>query len=133
MPPYKVLVDDNFHYMEEDARRELGTFPTLDAAVAACRKLVDEALLDEYEPAITAAELYRKYLSFGDDPFIVAPANTTTDVLFSAHRYAQGRAEALSAAGLTGWFRRYRVRSRMRRSLRTGRHFIIPYEAEGEE
>jgi hypothetical protein len=126
MPPYKVVVDDNFHYMEEEERRELGTFPTLDEAVAACRKLVDEALLDEYKPAITAAELYDRYLSFGDDPSIVAPAGTAEGVLFSAHGYAQGRAKALSAGGLIGWFRRYRVRSRMRRSLRTGLHFIIP-------
>jgi hypothetical protein len=73
MPEYKVMVDDNFHYMEEDERREHGTFPTLDEAVTACRKLVDEALLDEYKPDITAAELYDRYVSFGDDPFIVAP------------------------------------------------------------
>jgi hypothetical protein len=130
MPPYKVMVDDNFHYMEEDERREHGTYQTLDEAVAACRKLVDEALLDEYKPSITAAELYDRYLSFGDDPFIVAPVGASRDVLFSAHDYAQGRAKALSAGGLIGWFRRYRVRSRMLRSLRTGRHFIIPDKAE---
>jgi hypothetical protein len=132
MPPYKVMVDDNFHYMEEDERREHGTFPTLDAAVAACRRLVDEALLDEYKPSITAAELYDRYLSFGDDPFIVPPAGTAKDVLFSARHYAQRRAKALSAGGLVGWFRRYRVRSRMRRSLRTGLHVIIPDKADSE-
>jgi hypothetical protein len=27
------MVDDNFHYMEEDERRELGTFATLEEGV----------------------------------------------------------------------------------------------------
>ena len=132
MPEYKVMVDDNFHYMEEDERREHGTFRTLDEAVTACRKLVDEALLDEYKPDITAAELYDRYLSFGDDPFIVAPERTAKGVLFSARDYAQGRAQTLSAGGLIGWLRRYRVRSRMRRSLRTGHHFILPDKPKSE-
>ena len=29
---YRVLVDDNFDYMDEDARWELGTFATADEA-----------------------------------------------------------------------------------------------------
>jgi hypothetical protein len=26
MPEYKVMVDDNFHYMEEGERRDMGLF-----------------------------------------------------------------------------------------------------------
>ena len=33
---YKVMVDDNFHYMEEDERYQLGTFATAEEALAAC-------------------------------------------------------------------------------------------------
>jgi hypothetical protein len=45
MSPYKVMVDDNFHYMEEDERWEYGTFATAEEALDACRRLVDEAMI----------------------------------------------------------------------------------------
>jgi hypothetical protein len=54
MSPYKVMVDDNFHYMAEDERWEYGTFATAEEALDACRRLVDEALLEEYRDGATA-------------------------------------------------------------------------------
>ena len=45
---YKVVVDDNFHHMDESKRYVLGEYPTLDAAVEASRDLVDEYLLSAY-------------------------------------------------------------------------------------
>jgi hypothetical protein len=51
---YKVMVDDNFHYMEEDERRELGTFAK--EVLAACRTLVDRWLVDNHKPAKERAE-----------------------------------------------------------------------------
>ena len=103
MPQYKVMVDDNFHYMEEDERWEYGTFATAAAAFAACRKVVDESLIAEYRPGITATQLYDRYTSFGDEPFIVAqpgtaPPGAAEDVSFSARDYARSRVEALCAA-----------------------------------
>ena len=53
--PFKVLVDDNFHYMDEDERYMLGAFPTLEAARAACRGVVDDFLLENHKPSMTAA------------------------------------------------------------------------------
>jgi hypothetical protein len=32
MSPYKVMVDDNFHYMAEDERWEYGTFASAEEA-----------------------------------------------------------------------------------------------------
>ncbi len=72
MSPYKVMVDDNFHYMEEDERWEYGTFASAEEALDACRRLVDEALMAEYRDGATAEQLFVRYTSFGDDPFIVA-------------------------------------------------------------
>ena len=46
MSQYKVMVDDNFHYMDEDERWEYGTFPTVEEALAACRKVVDASLAE---------------------------------------------------------------------------------------
>lgn len=91
---YKVMVDDNFHYMEEDERRELGTFATLEEALAACRTLVDRWLADNHKPGMTGAELYSLYASFGEDPFILS-GEGGPECSFSAWDYAKERAEAL--------------------------------------
>src|SRR6185312_14444144 len=68
---YKVVVDDNFHYMDVSARFEHGTFHTAEEAVSACRNIVDTALRDNYRPGMSAAELYHRYTLFGEDPFII--------------------------------------------------------------
>ena len=91
MSQYKVMVDDNFHYMEEDERRELGTFATLEEALAACRTLVDRWLADNHKPGMTGAVLYA---SFGEDPFILS-GEGGPECSFSAWDYAKERAEAL--------------------------------------
>ena len=38
---YKVFVDDNFHYMNDECRYELGVFTSFEKAVAACKRIVD--------------------------------------------------------------------------------------------
>jgi hypothetical protein len=114
MSRYKVMVDDNFHYMEEDERWEFGTFATAEQAIAACRKVVDESLVAEYRPGISADQLFERYTSFGDEPFIIAPSGAAK-VDFSARDYARSRAELLCAAGLAAWLRRCLVKARTRR------------------
>jgi hypothetical protein len=85
---YRVLVDDNFHYMDESERYELGEFDTLEAAVVACKRLVDEFLTSSYHPGMTAAELLTQYAFFGEDPFVYTGDGT---VPFSARDYASDR------------------------------------------
>jgi hypothetical protein len=53
MSPYKVMVDDNFHYQNEEERNELGNFSTAEEAIAACKRVVDEDLSNSYKPADT--------------------------------------------------------------------------------
>ena len=101
MSPYKVMVDDNFHYMEEDERSEYGIFPTAEEALAACRRLVDKSLLAEYKTDRTADQLFERYTSFGDDPFIVA-LDGAPKFEFSAAAYARQRARQLAASGPEG-------------------------------
>jgi hypothetical protein len=67
---YKVFVDDNFHYMDEEHRYFLGEFDTAEAAVVACQKVVNEVLEEFYKPGMTAAELGTLYSFFGEDPFM---------------------------------------------------------------
>lgn len=69
-PPgiWTVYVDDNFHFMNEDERYVLGTFESYEAAVAACRRIVDDFL--RRSNAKTADELFDLYAIFGEDPWI---------------------------------------------------------------
>jgi hypothetical protein len=92
---YKVMVDDNFHYMDESERYEFGSYATLEEAVAVCRRLVDESLAESHRPGMTTDELCAHYASFGDDPFIIAPPEAEKGVLFSARNYAHERAQAI--------------------------------------
>lgn len=92
---YKVLVDDNFHYMDESERYELGEFPTLETAIEAARQIVDEYLVSAYQPGMTTAQLLTSYLSFGEDPFIASTGPESIGVPFSARDYARRRCEAM--------------------------------------
>jgi hypothetical protein len=90
---YHVLVNDNYHYMDESERYELGSFASLEEAIKAARAMVDSFLSAEYHPGITADELYKQYMTFGEDPFIIAPEQN--GVSFSAWEYAKGRCQEL--------------------------------------
>ncbi len=118
MSPYKVIVADNFHYADEDEHSELGTFSTADEALDVCRRLVDETLLAEYKDGETADQLFERYTSFGDDPFIVAVAGSPR-VEFSAWTYARQRAPQFAAAGPGGAELRAGVLMRKRRLNQT--------------
>ena len=89
---YVVFVDDNFHFMDEAERYKLGEFPTAAAAIAAPRKIVDEALDSAYQPGMSAKELYQGYTAFGEDPYIVSDDPGCT---FSAWDYAKERCREL--------------------------------------
>ena len=90
---YKVFVDDNFHYMDEDERTFAGEFPDEESALAVCRRIVDECLENAYKPGMSAADLWQGYVGFGEDPFIV-PVNAPA-VKFSAWDYARQRCAEL--------------------------------------
>jgi hypothetical protein len=94
---YKVMVDDNFHYMDQDERYELGTFSTIEEAVAACKQLVDEDLRALAEGKnCTPEELYDYYVSFGSDPFVVALDSQDARLSFFAWDYAKERSLVLA-------------------------------------
>ena len=92
---YSVFVDDNYHYMDKEARTTHGEFETLEAAVEAAKRIVNDGLLYDYEPGMSASLLYTRYTMFGDDPW-VSGAETTP---FSAWDYAKARCEIMCAAG----------------------------------
>ena len=65
---YQVLVDDNYHYQDEDERYKLGDFATFEQAETACKTIVDEYLQRSYKKGVTAEKLYEDYVGFGEDP-----------------------------------------------------------------
>jgi hypothetical protein len=92
---YTVFVDDNFHYMDESERYKLGDFSTCEAAIAACKAIVDEYLASAYEPGMNSSELLYCYHTFGEDPFIISGPNCS----FSAWDYAQQRCQEICTPG----------------------------------
>src|SRR6185369_13898070 len=95
MSRYKVLVDDNFHYQDADARWEHGNYESVEEALAACREIVDRSLEEQYRVGMSAEALYHRYVSFGEDPFIVAQDGTDKGVIFSAWSYAGERCRVI--------------------------------------
>ena len=89
---YIVFVDDNFHYMDESERYKLGEFADCPAAVAACKRIVDEFFttcnLDNTED-----ELLKQYLLFGEDPWV---SSGDPGCRFSARSYARERVKELA-------------------------------------
>jgi hypothetical protein len=86
--PYVVMVDENSHYMDESERYEQGRYPDCAAALAVCKHIVDEFLATSGGGATTAAELFRIYTLFGEDPFVVS---TDPACDFSGWDYARQR------------------------------------------
>jgi hypothetical protein len=91
MGRYIVFVDDNFHYMDESERYNLGEFKDCQSATAACKKIVDE-FLATCDAGLTAGEMYRAYTGFGEDPWI---SSDDPNCRFSAWTYAEQRCSEL--------------------------------------
>jgi hypothetical protein len=125
MSRYKVMVDDNFHYMDPDERYEHGVFLTLDEAIAECRRIVDSNLDGFFKPGITAAELYDLYTSFGDDPFVVRLDPNTEPIPFSAWVYAKERSDALTADKATSKTAQVANDASARKAPKSGQGIII--------
>jgi hypothetical protein len=87
-----VHVDDHAHYMDEDERYTLGTYESYEAAISACKRIVDECL-DGYA-AETAEDLLRLYSAFGEDPWIEGP-NPSGVASYSSWDYAKQRCREL--------------------------------------
>ena len=91
--PFTVFIDDNFWPTVESKREEYGEFEAYEAALAAAKAIVDRSLAWEYRPGMTVEELYSRYKSVGEDPFI-KPCPDDQE-RFSAWDYAKKRCEEI--------------------------------------
>jgi hypothetical protein len=100
--PFRVYISDNFHQHDPDEHPYLqGSYPTLEAAIALCKRMVDDDLEGLRNPSSStstrphsAAQLYSMYCMFGEDPWISGPG---PGVLFSGWDYAKERCAELFA------------------------------------
>jgi hypothetical protein len=81
--------------MDESERTDHGVFANADEAVAACKEIVDDDLNAMRKPGTTAKELYKLYVAFGPDPFVVPLNSKDPCEKFSAWTYAKGRCKEL--------------------------------------
>lgn len=83
---YKVIVADNFHYMDYDYHYEDGSYDTLEEALNTCRLTTVFSVMRQYEEGIEPGKLREKYITFGLDPYIVSDeSNPDNDAVpFSA-------------------------------------------------
>jgi len=98
MASYRVLINDNGHFMDESEIDDHGVFYSADEAVAECKKIVDHDLDWMSRPGVTAAELYELYVCWGPDPFVVPLNPDDPSVTFSAWTYAKERCQHLVSA-----------------------------------
>ncbi len=82
---FKVFIDDNFHYMDEDERIYLGEYDKLKEAIEACRQITEDSLAGYYKPGISEDKMLANYCIFGEDPFIF---DGSGGHYFSARDYA---------------------------------------------
>lgn len=102
--PFKVLVDDNFNYMDSSERYEAGEYETLQKAIARCKNIVDHYLitalesdsykLSTYKPGTESDSLYAYYTMNGEDPWIRG-AEPKVGTYFSAWEYAKRRCKEI--------------------------------------
>jgi hypothetical protein len=91
--PFTVRVRENSHDMDESEAYDHGRFATYAEAEAACRRIVDEFLAGARKPGMSAADLFRAYTMFGEDPAIDAAG--PDGKRFSARDHARQRCREL--------------------------------------
>ena len=80
--------------------RRIGEYETVEEAIAASKRTVDEFLSREMMPGMEAKTLFARYQDKGEYPFIFRNEDRTINVRgFSHAQYAMARATELCAGG----------------------------------
>ncbi len=90
--PFAVYMDDNFHLGDESERYKYGDYETYEEAVAVCKAMLDDHLPSTCSEGDAAKRLFKGYVMFGEDPFVVpTPENRS----FSAWEYVWQRCDEI--------------------------------------
>ena len=85
---YKVFVDDNFNFMNEDEGYILGEYSSEEEAVIACKRVIDDFLNHNLTAGSSSEEVCDKWSSFGEDPWL-------QEGDFSSLKYAKTRSKEI--------------------------------------
>lgn len=94
-PVYELLIDDNFHYMDEGERYCSGRFGSYEEALAKAERILEGEVENCWKPGQSAETTVGLYKSFGEDPFI-RPAPVDRD-FYSAWSHAEACAPEIVA------------------------------------
>jgi hypothetical protein len=87
----------------ESKVRRVGEFATLEEAIGAAQKLIDDFLQAKWVAGMTVAALYEQYQEGGEVPFIFSDDARTMNVSgFNHFNYAATRCGALCAPAESG-------------------------------
>ncbi len=76
----------------ESQVRRLGEYETLEEAIAASKRVIDEFLLREFKLGMTGGQLYAQYQGFGEVPCIFRDDGMTMSIPgFNHWQYATAR------------------------------------------
>ena len=89
---YKVIVDDNFHFMEKSESYSSGVYDTYEEAVVKCKEIIDGFLESAKNTDENTEQLYSTFVMYGETPHI--HGEKLGD--FSATNYAKQRCKEMS-------------------------------------
>ena len=76
----------------ENQLRRIGEYATLEEAIAASKRAIDEFLLRDFKAGMTSAQLYAQYQGFGEVPCIFRDDGMTMSIPgFNHWQYATAR------------------------------------------
>jgi hypothetical protein len=108
--PYKIVIHDLFHFMDEDEEYELAErYDTAATAIAEAKRRLDRELLHMHRPGMTGQELYEQWSAFGEMPLILRTDHAQLQVAFSSFSYVRERAVTLveTAAERQTWWQQW--------------------------
>ena len=94
---YTVEVYDNFDRPDERCCSKVGTFETVEEAIACAKSVVDESLLRVR--LSNATDWYKKYSCSGDGTYILGERSSG----FNPYDYAKSRIEQITGEHVKGW------------------------------
>ncbi|MBU1911572.1 HD domain-containing protein [Patescibacteria group bacterium] len=82
LKPYVIRFWDNFYFVFEDdegSPHYYDRFATEEEAIAVCKEITIDSVMNQYEEGISIEKIEDKYLTFGFEPFIVYPDDSSED------------------------------------------------------
>lgn len=95
-PEFIVKASDNSRFDSPENDYVYGAYLTYEEAYAKCEEIIEDFLLSNKTEGMSAEELYHHYISFGEEPYIIA-IDGSECLPFSAIEYAKQQVGTICA------------------------------------